>query len=110
VRQKNQQTSGAEARAFVGLQRHGWKPCPSRIIYKTTSQHTQQSTAGTALGATMGPATSGAWSARRRVLSLIHMATILSLTGARFSVCYIATSATETGAVPAECRVLNAGC
>ena len=48
----------------------------------------------------MGPATSGAWSARRRVLSLIHMATILSLTGARFSVCYIATSATETGAVP----------
>jgi len=33
------QTSGAEARVLVRLQRHGWKPCPSRIIYEISSQN-----------------------------------------------------------------------
>src|SRR5262245_23601792 len=35
------QTSGAEARVSVGLQRHGWKPCPSQNHYETSSNADQ---------------------------------------------------------------------
>src|SRR4029434_4941113 len=37
-KRRAKQTSGAETRVFVGLQRHGWKPCTSRLICEMSSQ------------------------------------------------------------------------